>query len=927
MNGKVKIRRNGKAMAVAGLRIRTKLTIAFLFLAILPMSIFAYNNITQSKKELIELAGVELTTHSKSVSFYIEQLLLENQMNSATLAGTPLVVEFLSASENDRKRLLPKINELLKNFEVNHPDYNTPGLLDAKGIVQASLAKVLVGKDRSFRDYFTASIKGTPYISDILVGRATRKPGIFLTHPVRKKQGEIVGIDIVWLKADSIWRIIDQIKVGKEGVGYLIDQDGVIIAHPDRDLLYHSLSELTPLAVTTISKTFRFGTIKGTKLPRVPKSLGIDKLAAQILMAKEPGTIRYFSPIDNQYHVAGYTPVKTQNWTVVVDLPEPQFMAPLNRMKAMAYLSIGLLAIIAATISVLLSKSITRPIRNLTAVAVDIKSDKPFDPDTIVDVTSGKDEIAYLGQVFSSMVISLQKSEEKYRILVENSPDLSYRTDLEGKIIFVSHSVYALSGYTVDEAIGMKMAEEIYADADERALLLSGLQQHGFVNNFEAKLKRKDGSFWWASTNAHFYKDKDGNILGVEGITRDVTERRMAENDLRTSEAKFRSIFENSPLALVHFDSNGVITICNDNLCKLLGSKKEALIGFSPIESLKDQKMKAAISTAISGKKGNYEGDYVSITGNRSAPIRARFAPVLSSDGNLNGVIGILEDITEQRRTQEVIIQTEKMLSVGGLAAGMAHEINNPLAGILQNAEVVINRVSKDLPANHKVADAINIPMEKIFEYMGKRDILSLLTAIRESGKRAAAIVKNMLSFSRKGGSHFSYCTIATLLDDTLELAGSDYDLKKKYDFRKIEIVKEYQDTGLEIKCEESKIQQVFLNIFKNGAQAMAEEKSKKTPRFVIRTYNIDRMACIEIEDNGPGMDEQIRKRVFEPFFTTKGIGVGTGLGMSVSYFIIKENHEGSMVVESVPGQGATFIIHLPLQKNPILDAGKFIGL
>jgi len=126
---------------------------------------------------------------------------------------------------------------------------------------------------------------------------------------------------------------------------------------------------------------------------------------------------------------------------------------------------------------------------------------------------------------------SVRESEEKYRDLVNNTTDLLYRTDMEGKIIFISPSVHKLSGYTVEEALGMKMAEEVYANPEERVLFLAKLQENGYVENSEAQLKRKDGSIWWVSTNAHFFKDKDGNIKGVEGITRDVTKQKKAEKE------------------------------------------------------------------------------------------------------------------------------------------------------------------------------------------------------------------------------------------------------------------------------------------------------------------------------------------------------------------------------------------------------------
>ena len=146
-----------------------------------------------------------------------------------------------------------------------------------------------------------------------------------------------------------------------------------------------------------------------------------------------------------------------------------------------------------------------------------------------------------------------------------------------------------------------------------------------------------------------------------------------------------------------------------------------------------------------------------------------------------------------------------------------------------------------------------------------------MIDAIVASGHRVADIVDNMLSFARKSDSKVSPHHIEDLLDKTAALAATDYDLKKHYDFKRIEIRKEYAGDLPAVPCEGTKIQQVLLNILRNGAQAM-QEAGTESPRFVFRTrFEADRnMAVIEIEDNGPGMDEQTRKRIFEPFFTTK---------------------------------------------------------
>jgi PAS domain S-box-containing protein len=287
----------------------------------------------------------------------------------------------------------------------------------------------------------------------------------------------------------------------------------------------------------------------------------------------------------------------------------------------------------------------------------------------------------------------------------------------------------------------------------------------------------------------------------------------------------------------------------------------------------------------------------------------------LVADG-VEGAVIRVDNVTELVRMEEIMIQSEKMLSVGGLAAGMAHEINNPLAGMIQSAQVMAQRLDAgaNIPANLRAAKAAGITMEAIEQFMADRGIQRMIKAITSSGKRVSETVNNMLSFARKDDSALSGHHLDKIMDKTIDLAATDYDLKKEYDFKKIEVIREYDHTLPAVACQAGKIQQVILNILTNGTQAMQGAGHRK-PRFIVRTYldKIREMACMEIEDNGPGMDEEIRKHIFDPFFTTKPVGMGTGLGLSVSYFIITQSHKGEMTVESSPDSGAKFIIRLPM--------------
>ncbi|MCD4675528.1 MAG: HAMP domain-containing histidine kinase, partial [Desulfobacula sp.] len=285
-------------------------------------------------------------------------------------------------------------------------------------------------------------------------------------------------------------------------------------------------------------------------------------------------------------------------------------------------------------------------------------------------------------------------------------------------------------------------------------------------------------------------------------------------------------------------------------------------------------------------------------------------------NGKIDGAVLRIDNITTRVYMEEMMIQTEKMQSIGGLAAGMAHEINSPLAGIIQSAQVIQHRIKTDMPKNIGAAKEIGVDLEKLNLYCEKRSIFNMIESILDAGRRAADIVANMLTFSRKSDSLFLKQHIEKIMDQTIEIIEKDYDIKKHIDIKNIEVIRNYSPGLPEVPCDVGKIQQVFFNILKNSVHAMMENTENKEPLLKVTILKEGEFASIEIEDNGPGMDDDTKTRIFEPFFTTKSTGVGTGLGLYISYFIIVENHKGTINVESFPGRGTKFTIRLPLQQS-----------
>ncbi|MES9878085.1 MAG: PAS domain S-box protein [Candidatus Sedimenticola sp. PURPLELP] len=411
------------------------------------------------------------------------------------------------------------------------------------------------------------------------------------------------------------------------------------------------------------------------------------------------------------------------------------------------------------------------------------------------------------------------------------------------------------------------------------------------------------------------YDEQDAQLLSLymNSMWRMIKGKRI-QSELDEVRHYLQNVIDSMPSALVAVDTDGKIIHLNTEAARLSGLSMEEASGrmvdlVLPQLSLQMERIREALQNREPRRLMRQPQQVESET---------RFADVMVYPlvaNNVTGAVIRLDDVTERVRMEEMMVQTEKMMSVGGLAAGMAHEINNPLGGILQGLQNIRRRLSPELEKNTVSAKRLGVDLEKVQDYLAEREILHFIEGMTEAGQRASEIVSNMLQFSRRADTKREAEDIKALIERTLELATVDYDLKKKYDFRNIEILRDYGDDLPLVPCIPSEIQQVLLNLLRNAAQALYEQEDRAEPaRITIRTRRENGMAIIDVMDNGPGMEQITSKRIFEPFFTTRPPGTGTGLGLSVSYFIICEQHGGKMGVESTPGHGTVITISLPLE-------------
>ena len=280
-----------------------------------------------------------------------------------------------------------------------------------------------------------------------------------------------------------------------------------------------------------------------------------------------------------------------------------------------------------------------------------------------------------------------------------------------------------------------------------------------------------------------------------------------------------------------------------------------------------------------------------------------------------SGAVIRIDDITEKVNMEELVIQSEKMISIGGIAAGMAHELNNPLGIVLQSLQNVRRRLDPLNVKNRSIAADMDLSLERVAEYMDRREISEYFEHMKDAGSRASDIVRGMLNFSRKSDIRKEYGSIEETVQRAVQFAKLDYQLKKKYQIDRIAIGVDTKPNLPQIYMKSGEIEQVMVNLIKNATQSFSKiQVESGAARIDIRLRAQDTQVLVTVADNGSGMPAEVRNAVFQPFFTTKPRGEGTGLGLSVSHYIITRNHGGKMRVESEPGKGTTFTITLPVE-------------
>jgi two-component system NtrC family sensor kinase len=463
-------------------------------------------------------------------------------------------------------------------------------------------------------------------------------------------------------------------------------------------------------------------------------------------------------------------------------------------------------------------------------------------------------------------------------------------------------------GYpTKEEFLSINIAQDLYLNPEDRKILQNRIEKEGYVKDMEVEFKKKNGERITVLLTGHSIKNERGEIVGYQGINLDITERKKIENELRETNEFFMNLIESSVDGIIAADMKGNIFVFNKGAEALTGYTAKEVIGKIHITQIYPGGVAKEIMKKLRspeyGGLGKFTPSQLNIVNKAAQEIPVQLSAVLIYDGAGREVasVGIFTDLRPrlrmERKLQEThlqLVSSEKMASLGKLAAGIAHEINNPLGGILIYASLM----AEDLPEDDT-----------------KRGDLARIV---QEASRCKEIVKSLLEFARQTEPKMEPTDINRAITDGL------FFLENQALFHNIHIIKNLDPLLPFIQGNAGQLKQVLINIIVNAAEAMHGNGT-----LTITTYPSPdhKWVFMEFTDTGEGIPEENFTRIFDPFFTTKDIGKGTGLGLATSYGIV-EDHGGKISVKSKVGQGTTFTIELPASEETqhILEADPSFG-
>jgi len=535
---------------------------------------------------------------------------------------------------------------------------------------------------------------------------------------------------------------------------------------------------------------------------------------------------------------------------------------------------------------------------------------------------------------------SLRESEALYRLLTINANDIIFTLDLDLRFTFISPSVTKLRGFTVEEAMSQTISEALTPESKEVAMriftreldsVLKGSQDASISFPLELEETCKDGSTIWTETTFSFLRDDTGNLKGILGITRDISERKRAESELRSASMYARRLIEASPDPRVTISADGKVTDVNKATEDITGVHRKDLIG-TDFSAYFTEPAKAQAGYEKVFREG-FVQDYplaIQHTSGKITQVLYNATTYRNENGEIQGVFAAARDISELRQAQQALLeslneletrnillqeeiaerekaeaekrkieaqlaQAQRIEALDRFAGGIAHDLNNILYPIIINIEELLD------------------------EEQEGSNRYEILYQTLKAAYRQRDLVKKILSFSRRSERANQPVRVRVLLEETLSFLRSSLPST-------ISIQENIHVQADVIMGDPTQIQQVIMNLCKNAADALEAEMGtieigltnvRMEPFYNHRDGEVRDYLKLTVKDTGRGMNSEVLNRVFEPFFTKKDIGKGTGLGLAVVHGIVK-SHGGTVTIESEEGKGSLFTVYLPISQGEL---------
>jgi two-component system NtrC family sensor kinase len=474
-----------------------------------------------------------------------------------------------------------------------------------------------------------------------------------------------------------------------------------------------------------------------------------------------------------------------------------------------------------------------------------------------------------------------REAERRYRELFDNIQEGLFFSTPEGRFVEVNDALVTMLGYSSrEELLQVDIPTQIYFSPGERLRHAEAMEKDGHLRNFEAKLRRKNGTPIYVLINAFGMYDNLGRLLQIRGLMLDVTGVHTYQSELHRERDFSGKILNNTQSLILVADTAGLVSYANRRWYEA-GFEQRELLG-RPLVELAAPAYVRPLSDAVDailrgGQVDNLEVQIMRGNG-QAGQFSVNLSPMRDEQGSINSIVVVMTDVTDSTDLRDKLVHAEKMAAVGQLVSGVAHEVNNPLTAILGFADLLME--NPEIPES------------------ARKD----LRVILQEAQRTKQIVQNLLSFARQKPPQRNAVQLNLILRRTIQL--------RSYDFNShgIDVI-EHLDEGLpDIMGDAHQLQQVFLNILNNAYDAVHEVG--RPARIEIMTTKAGDAVEVSFRDNGNGISNP--DRVFDPFFTTKEIGKGTGLGLSICYGIVKEHGGEILCHNNVDGKGATFIVRFP---------------